>query len=272
MQFWSELSPQARQELLKIDKQTLFEQARKNMYCSRCNGLLLEVFFQIVMYGKSLQPEGASGHLPCPSQGTLKNRNDGDFGMTTECQVEVQDPSVHPWGGLTTTRDGSLTLLDCYLYSKSLKGLQNVCHITVSWILFPMFLSPFPHSSLSLGSGLWQCTFKGARTRIAISWCLWRRRSRLDKSRNGRLWQRSWNKGNVCFALCPTFCWYIGGFLVSTWRRNSAIPSKDEGRGFYRKAYVQVCTLLSFPSPSFALMLLFPVCPCLFYLSSVSSE
>ncbi|XP_057488961.1 uncharacterized protein LOC130774941 [Actinidia eriantha] len=124
--FWSELSPQARQELLKIDKQTLFEQARKNMYCSRCNGLLLEVFLQIVMYGKSLQPEGASGHLPCPSQGTLKNRNDGDFGMTTECQVEVQDPSVHPWGGLTTTRDGSLTLLDCYLYSKSLKGLQNV--------------------------------------------------------------------------------------------------------------------------------------------------
>ncbi|GFZ03675.1 hypothetical protein Acr_16g0002990 [Actinidia rufa] len=95
--FWSELSPQARQELLKIDKQTLFEQA-----------------------------QGASGHLPCPSQGTLKNRNDGDFGMTTECQVEVQDPSVHPWGGLTTTRDGSLTLLDCYLYSKSLKGLQNV--------------------------------------------------------------------------------------------------------------------------------------------------
>ncbi|KAI7754886.1 hypothetical protein M8C21_026672 [Ambrosia artemisiifolia] len=39
---------------------------------------------------------------------------------------DVQDPSVHPWGGLTTTRDGTLTLLDCYLCSKYLKGLQNV--------------------------------------------------------------------------------------------------------------------------------------------------
>ncbi|MFS7915486.1 hypothetical protein Hanom_Chr02g00165881 [Helianthus anomalus] len=43
------------------------------------------------------------------------------------CVDDIQDPFVHPWGGLTTTRDGTLTLLDCYLYSKSLKGLQNVC-------------------------------------------------------------------------------------------------------------------------------------------------
>ncbi|KAJ1432853.1 hypothetical protein SESBI_06393 [Sesbania bispinosa] len=41
-------------------------------------------------------------------------------------KMKLQDPSVHPWGGLTTTRDGSLTLMDCYLYSKSLKGLQIV--------------------------------------------------------------------------------------------------------------------------------------------------
>ncbi|KAJ6382316.1 hypothetical protein OIU77_030881 [Salix suchowensis] len=88
--FWSELPPQARQKLLRIDKQALFEQARKNMYCSRCNGLLLEGFMQIVIYD------------------------------------EIQDPSVHPWGGLTTTHDGSLTLLKCYLFSKSLNGLQNV--------------------------------------------------------------------------------------------------------------------------------------------------
>ncbi|KAF7146886.1 hypothetical protein RHSIM_Rhsim03G0003200 [Rhododendron simsii] len=124
--FWSELSPQARQELLRVDKQTLFEQARKNMYCSRCNGLLLEGFMQIVMYGKSLQQEGTSGLLPCNRQRTLENQNDGDLGRTTACEDEVQDPSVHPWGGLTTTRDGTLTLLDCYLYSKSLKGLQNL--------------------------------------------------------------------------------------------------------------------------------------------------
>lgn len=124
--FWSELSPQARQKLLKIDKQTLFEQARKNMYCSRCNGLLLEGFFQIVMYGKSLQHEDAGAHRPCSRAGTLKDQGDGELRATTGSEYDVQDPSVHPWGGLTTTRDGMLTLLDCYLYTKSLKGLQNV--------------------------------------------------------------------------------------------------------------------------------------------------
>ncbi|XP_076917598.1 uncharacterized protein LOC143577727 [Bidens hawaiensis] len=120
--FWSDLPLQARRELLRIDKQTLFEQARKNMYCSRCNGLLLEGFMQIIMYGKSLQHEG-NGLVTSKSQ-TVENvcmktegSNNGDA---------IQDPSVHPWGGLTTTRDGTLTLLDCYICSKYLKGLQNV--------------------------------------------------------------------------------------------------------------------------------------------------
>ncbi|KAF4368998.1 hypothetical protein F8388_013327 [Cannabis sativa] len=122
--FWNELSPQDRQELLRIDKQTLFEQARKNMYCSRCNGLLLEGFLQIVMYGKSLQQEGANGHLPSNRSGASTNQNDGESMIIN--QEEIQDPSVHPWGGLITTKDNSLTLMDCYLYSKSLKGLQNV--------------------------------------------------------------------------------------------------------------------------------------------------
>ncbi|KAK7259582.1 hypothetical protein RIF29_25191 [Crotalaria pallida] len=124
--FWSELSPQARQELLRIDKQSLFEQARKNMYCSRCNGLLLEGFLQIVMYGKSLQQEGVGAHFPCNRPGGLKKQNNDGSSITSGCQDEIQDPSVHPWGGLTTTRDGSLTLMNCYLYSKSLKGLQIV--------------------------------------------------------------------------------------------------------------------------------------------------
>ncbi|KAK7392776.1 hypothetical protein VNO78_21224 [Psophocarpus tetragonolobus] len=123
--FWCELSPQARQELLRIDKQTLFEHARKNMYCSRCNGLLLEGFLQIVTYGKSLQQEGA-GVLPCSRPGSLKNQNNGGSSISNVVQDEIQDPTVHPWGGLTTTREGSLTLMDCYLYSKSLKGLQIV--------------------------------------------------------------------------------------------------------------------------------------------------
>ncbi|CAH2063731.1 unnamed protein product [Thlaspi arvense] len=121
--FWSELSPKARQELLKVDKQTLFEQARKNMYCSRCNGLLLEGFLQIVMHGKSLHPERSIGNS---KSGGSKYQKDCNSVVSNGCGDEMQDPSVHPWGGLTATRDGSLTLLDCYLYAKSLKGLQNV--------------------------------------------------------------------------------------------------------------------------------------------------
>ncbi|KAK1386503.1 GATA zinc finger domain-containing protein [Heracleum sosnowskyi] len=124
--FWSELSLQARQQLLKIDKQTLFEQTRKNMYCSRCNGLLLEGFLQIVMYGKSLLQDGAVVPPPLNRVVTLKSKSDGDLCVANGCQDDLQDPSVHPWGGLTTSRDGTLTLLDCYLYSKSLKGIQIV--------------------------------------------------------------------------------------------------------------------------------------------------
>ncbi|GMI84798.1 hypothetical protein like AT3G58050 [Hibiscus trionum] len=124
--FWSELSLQARQELLKIDKQTLFERARTNIYCSRCNGLLLEGFLQIVMYGKSLQQEGVDVNLHRSRSGVSKNGIDGGLSVTNGTQDEIQDPTVHPWGGLTTTRDGSLTLLDCYLCPKSLKGLQKV--------------------------------------------------------------------------------------------------------------------------------------------------
>ncbi|CAJ1907919.1 unnamed protein product [Sphenostylis stenocarpa] len=124
--FWTEMSFQARQKLLKIDKQSLFEQARKNMYCSRCNGLLLEGFVQISMHGKSLQPEAVDGHFPCNRTGGLRKLNNDRSSIVNGCQDEIQDPSIHPWGGLTTARDGSLTLMSCYLYSKSLKGLQIV--------------------------------------------------------------------------------------------------------------------------------------------------
>ncbi|CAN6324389.1 unnamed protein product [Urochloa humidicola] len=107
--FWSALSPRARHELLRLDKQTLIEHSRKNLYCSRCNGLLLESFTQIVTYGKSLHQEGS-----CEPR-------------IQEVEAEeVQDPSVHPWGGLSTTKDGILTLLDCFINAKSLHVIQNV--------------------------------------------------------------------------------------------------------------------------------------------------
>lgn len=116
----------ARKELLRIDKQTLFEQARKNLYCSRCNGLLLEGFTHIVMYGKSLQHESGAGmHISTGRTGTLKN----DGSMTTtelSCQDDIEDPIIHPWGGLAATRDGILTLLDCFIDAKSLKALRTV--------------------------------------------------------------------------------------------------------------------------------------------------
>ncbi|ONK65349.1 uncharacterized protein A4U43_C07F36200 [Asparagus officinalis] len=117
--FWNELPLQARQQLLRVDKHGLFEQARKNLYCSRCNGLLLEGFTQIVMYGKSLQPEGAYYHLTNRAGTALKAHID--------CESDdIQDPSVHPWGGLVATRDGILTLLDCFINARSLRALQNV--------------------------------------------------------------------------------------------------------------------------------------------------
>ena len=141
---------QDRQEVLRVDKQSLFEQARKNMYCSRCNGLLLEGFLQIVMYGKSLQQEGSGGHLPCNS----KTQNDGGLSLTNGCHDEIQDPSVHPWGGLTTTRDGSLTLLDCYLYSKYPKGLQNVISDQICLIRLLSYFFNILIAHILLDSGL----------------------------------------------------------------------------------------------------------------------
>ncbi|KAK4789900.1 hypothetical protein SAY86_017204 [Trapa natans] len=123
--FWKELSPQARKDLLKIDKQTLFEQARKNMYCSRCNGLLLEGFLQIVMYEKSFH-EGAVAHTCYNASPTSSSVQDGGMCTNKGHGDAILDPSLLPWGGLTTSRDGSLTLLDCYIFTESLDELKTV--------------------------------------------------------------------------------------------------------------------------------------------------
>ncbi|KAL3637337.1 hypothetical protein CASFOL_019636 [Castilleja foliolosa] len=100
--FWCDLTPQARQNLLRIDKQTLFEHARKNMYCSRCNGLLLEGFLQIVMYGKSLQQDAAGSRYSVKAIGS--QNDDADLCMANGCQDDVRDPSVHPWGVFDSAR------------------------------------------------------------------------------------------------------------------------------------------------------------------------
>ncbi|XP_017258824.1 uncharacterized protein LOC108227935 isoform X1 [Daucus carota subsp. sativus] len=97
--FWNGLSQHARQELLRVDRQTFLEQLRKNMFCSRCHGFLVQEFAQIAMY----RQYDNVGH---------------------------QDPYVDPWGCLTTTSDGTLTLLDRCLLSTYLEGIQKVFHFS----------------------------------------------------------------------------------------------------------------------------------------------
>lgn len=135
LQFWCGLTLPDRQELLKINRQTLLEHARKKPYCSRCNGLLLEGFYQILMYQKSAKPDIPGDDYPGQATDSLDESN---LCVENGCQDAVYDPSVHPWGGLTIARDESLTLLDCYLCSKSLKEVQNVSHYYM--LLFKAFM------------------------------------------------------------------------------------------------------------------------------------
>ncbi|CAM6129905.1 unnamed protein product [Calypogeia fissa] len=122
--FWSGLSSAARRELLRIDKQALFEQVRKNLYCSRCHGLLVEGYAQIVSYGKNLQ----AGRLGYGNGSGACNKHLSEVGTNGEkssLQDETRDPSVHPWGGLAATRDSMLTVLDCFLDGTPLEVFES---------------------------------------------------------------------------------------------------------------------------------------------------
>lgn len=124
-QFWSGLSSSARRELLRIDKQALFEQVRKNLYCSRCHGLLVEGYAQIVSYGKNLQA-GLLGYGNGSGACNTQVSDGGSSGENSNLQDDTRDPSVHPWGGLAATRDSMLTVLDCFLDGTPLEVLQNI--------------------------------------------------------------------------------------------------------------------------------------------------
>nr|DAD34761.1 TPA_asm: hypothetical protein HUJ06_005401 [Nelumbo nucifera] len=102
------------------------------------------------MYGKSLQQEGADGHLPSSRAGTLKFQSDGGLNISPfmSCHDDFQDPSVHPRRGLAATQDGMLTLLDCFIKAKSLKPLQNVSLMIPHNLIRSQF-SPQTHSFLS---------------------------------------------------------------------------------------------------------------------------
>ncbi|TYH88256.1 hypothetical protein ES332_D01G174800v1 [Gossypium tomentosum] len=114
----------SRSSLELINKNSLSEVSR-TFTTPDVMGCCLKGFLQIVMYGKSLQQEGVAGNLHYNRSGASKKGTGGGLNLTNGTQDEIQDPSVHPWRGLTT-RDDSLTLLDCYLCPKSFKGLQNV--------------------------------------------------------------------------------------------------------------------------------------------------
>lgn len=126
MQFWSGLSVVARRDLLRIDKQTLFEQVRKNLYCSRCHGLLVEGFSQIILYGKSLQAGMVGTKNVAGPTGRHMTENGHSAAVAAGFSDDSRDPSVHPWGGLAATRDSMLTVLDCFLDGMPLEVLQNV--------------------------------------------------------------------------------------------------------------------------------------------------
>ncbi|KAK3147892.1 hypothetical protein QOZ80_3BG0288050 [Eleusine coracana subsp. coracana] len=68
------------------------------------------------MHGKSLQEAPDSDCLSATADSRIRRQE----------QDAVQDPSGYPWGGLSTTKDGTLTLLDCFVKAKSLQVLQNV--------------------------------------------------------------------------------------------------------------------------------------------------
>ncbi|XP_024399022.1 uncharacterized protein [Physcomitrium patens] len=122
--FWGGLSVVARRDLLRIDKQTLFEQVRKNLYCSRCHGLLVEGFNQIVFYGKTLQA-GMVGHTNGSGTNSRQVIQNGYNAGIADLSDDSRDPSVHPWGGLAATRDSMLTVLDCFLDGMQLEVFES---------------------------------------------------------------------------------------------------------------------------------------------------
>ncbi|GJN03101.1 hypothetical protein PR202_ga20510 [Eleusine coracana subsp. coracana] len=70
------------------------------------------------MYGKSMRQETSDVDLSRATSELMVRK--------VEQQDGEQDPSVHPWGGLSTTKDDILTLLDCFIEAKPLTVLQNV--------------------------------------------------------------------------------------------------------------------------------------------------
>ncbi|GAQ85125.1 hypothetical protein KFL_002200100 [Klebsormidium nitens] len=129
-EFWKGLSLAQRRALLRVDKATLFETVRKNLYCCKCHGLLVEGFTQLLLYNRTLQngqflngpdgeylmnsPTGAGGFV-FGAGGAARMTEGGGVELVNGLEEHCKDPLVHPWGGLTAAKDSVLTILDCFL-------------------------------------------------------------------------------------------------------------------------------------------------------------
>ncbi|KAL1814217.1 hypothetical protein ACET3Z_024282 [Daucus carota] len=194
--FWTGLSQHARQELLRVDKQTFLDQVHKNMFCSRCHGFLVEKFSQIANRKSENVGNSDVAGCQCAHQDSCadkqtfldqvhknmfcsrchgflgekfsqiamyrKSENVGNSDVAG-CQCAHEDPYADRWGCLTITRDGALTLLDSYWLSTSLKGIKDVFDYSRKRERERKLI--FPYHSCGVGGRWW----KGPATREACA-------------------------------------------------------------------------------------------------------
>lgn len=95
-----------RRKLLRVDRSTLLEQSRKNQFCSKCHGLLVEGFALCVQQSR----EGVGG------------AGSDEFGRGGGERDDVaEDPGLDPWGGLAAATECMLTLKKCFVVGTPLE-------------------------------------------------------------------------------------------------------------------------------------------------------
>ena len=97
-----------RRKLLCVDRSTLLEQSRKNQFCSKCHGLLVEGFALCVQQSR----EGA-GKVEAGSDEVGRGAGERDD--------VAEDPGLDPWGGLAAATECMLTLKKCFVVGTPLE-------------------------------------------------------------------------------------------------------------------------------------------------------
>ncbi|KAG0464238.1 hypothetical protein HPP92_020307 [Vanilla planifolia] len=133
--FWGEMQVDARRQLLRVDKQTVLEQARRNLYCSRCHGLLLQCYSQIVII------RGRKCAMERRGRGSiLKEAQVFDSAQHREHDRELLYPDACGDGGRSWISQGSIAKRFCrdcrrnvlreFKELKELKRLKKELHCT----------------------------------------------------------------------------------------------------------------------------------------------